>query len=738
MADDEGSKPRPKRVKPDRPRPAGGQAGGPTRSAGGQGRPSGGGSRPGAHSGAGPRPGGGPRFRGPGKATFHGPGLGSGQPFQPRIPRGPDERPGDRPPSGGRPPYGNDRPGRSGFRTSRLDLVRPIAPTLTDPASAASTGRDPATGDHRDRPAHVPAGPGAEAAPGPTSGRSIVRRLARIRARTRPKARDRATGPADRIEIGRPMPGPTAPGHPVPGRMAPGRPSARPAEPRSYGPRPPDRNRPAGPYRDRPPAARSYGPPGRPEFDRPGFDRPGFDRPGFDRPRPPAFARPGLEPAEAGLVDPGDEVVAGRRPVEEAFVARRDARRLLVVPQRRGALEKLVLHATSLRIPIVEIEGGSLTALTGFDGHQGIALVVAPRRYASVADILARAAERGEPPFVLVLDSLEDPQNVGTLLRSAEAAGAHGVLFPTHRQAPISPAAIKASAGAVEHLLLAPVDDLAAALADLHVAGLRVIGAEAEAALTVREADLRGPIALVVGSEGQGLGPAVRRRCDLTVRIPMRGVIGSLNASVAGSILLFEATTQRAAADQAPGRKPRAPVPRRSRPNRRPSPSYRARGQAGRPRGRAAGRTGGRQRPSCPRGRAARRTAVQQRPGLSGGERRLPSLDGGRDRHQALEAPGPQGQPQVRDQGDRQVPGEGCGEAHRQVWDEVLRQICGEVRREVADERHESNEVWGKLSWQGRHEGHEGNDVRGRVNREVCDESQEGPEVRGKAGRPRR
>jgi 23S rRNA (guanosine2251-2'-O)-methyltransferase len=244
--------------------------------------------------------------------------------------------------------------------------------------------------------------------------------------------------------------------------------------------------------------------------------------------------------------------VAGRRPVEEAFVARREARRLLVVPQRRDALEKLVLHATSLRIPIVEVEGGSLTGLTGFDGHQGIALVVAPRRYATVADILARAVERSEPPFVLVLDSLEDPQNVGTLLRSAEAAGAHGVLFPTHRQAPLTPAAVKASAGAVEHLLLAPVDDLAGALADLHVAGLRVVGAEADAPLTVREADLRGPIALVVGSEGQGLGPAVRRRCDLMVRIPMRGAIGSLNASVAGSILLFEATTQRVGLGTAP------------------------------------------------------------------------------------------------------------------------------------------------------------------------------------------
>ena len=171
---------------------------------------------------------------------------------------------------------------------------------------------------------------------------------------------------------------------------------------------------------------------------------------------PAAFNRPGLEPAEAGLVEGDDEIVAGRRPVEEAFVARREARRLLVVPQRRGALEKLVLHATSLRIPIVEVEGGSLTALTGFDGHQGIALVVAPRRYASVADILARAIERNEAPFVLILDSLEDPQNVGTLLRSAEAAGAHGVIFPTRRQAPLSPAAVKASAGAVEHLLLAP------------------------------------------------------------------------------------------------------------------------------------------------------------------------------------------------------------------------------------------------------------------------------------------
>jgi 23S rRNA (guanosine2251-2'-O)-methyltransferase len=240
--------------------------------------------------------------------------------------------------------------------------------------------------------------------------------------------------------------------------------------------------------------------------------------------------------------------------VEEAFAAQRPALRLLVVPQRRQALERIVLHATTLRIPIVEVEGGSLTSLAGFDGHQGIALVVAPRRFASLDDILARAIQRSEPPLILVLDSLEDPQNVGTLLRSAEAAGAHGVVFPTERQAPLSPAAIKASAGATEHLLLAPVDDLPGALADLHVRGLRVLGSDADAPLTAREADLRGPVAIVVGSEGHGLSPAVRRRCDLFVRIPMRGAIGSLNAAVAGSVLLFEALGQRdPAAKPAPG-----------------------------------------------------------------------------------------------------------------------------------------------------------------------------------------
>jgi len=370
------------------------------------------------------------------------------------------------------------------------------------------------------------------------------------------------------------MPRPTGPGSPRP-------PVPRPYERRPAADQAPESPRPPGPrpYERRPAYGRGPESPRRPnpieqppevprpvsEGVQPPVDHPRPQRP-FPRPQRPwerrdatgGPTRPSFPAAEAaGLLAEGEELVAGRHPVEEAFVAGRPARRLLVVPHRRDALERVVLHATSLRIPIVEIEGGTLTALAGFDGHQGVALVVAGRRFASLDEVLARAIERGEPPFVLVLDSLEDPQNLGSLLRSAEAAGVHGVLFPTRRQAPLTPAAVKASAGAVEHLLLVPVDDLAGALADLHVRGVRVVGAEADAALTHREADLRGPVALVVGHEGQGLGSAVRRRCDFVVRIPMRGRIESLNAAVAGSILLFEASGQRG----------EAPPPRERRPD---------------------------------------------------------------------------------------------------------------------------------------------------------------------------
>lgn len=236
--------------------------------------------------------------------------------------------------------------------------------------------------------------------------------------------------------------------------------------------------------------------------------------------------------------------------MQEAFAARREAVRLLVVPERREALDNLVIHATTLRIPVVEVEGGTLTSLAGFDGHQGVALVARPRPSASIDDILALATQRGQRPFVLVLDSLEDPQNLGTLLRSAEATGVHGVVYPARRAVPLTAAAIKAAAGATEHLLLAPVADLAGTIADLRAHGLRAIGADQDAALSYSQADFRGPLALVVGSEGFGISGQLRRRLDQTVRIPMYGKIASLNAAVAGSVLLFAAAQQRGDAQE--------------------------------------------------------------------------------------------------------------------------------------------------------------------------------------------
>jgi len=484
----------------------------------------------------GPGPGGssGPRRGGPGAVPRR--GFGFGRPAGDAAgPRGADsgrERPWVTGPGRGPRPGGPGGGPRGAGRGPR------------DAGDAGSSGR---SGDGRpwDRPPGPPAerrgdrggAPGWQARrPGQDEGRSGDR-FTRDRPGPRPPFRGGPTGP--RPGGSGPRPG-RAFGPPLGG---------------GFSPRPRPFVVPAG--RDSGPAGRADLPPGpgsvgRPfdgrRFERPGPDdrgrgRPGPGRPWSDRTRPETGFRPAIPPPDH--LGDDEELVAGRRPVEEAFVARRPAHRLLVVPQRRQALERLVLHATSLRIPVVEVEGGTLTALAGFDGHQGIALVVERRAYAGIDDVLARAVERGEPPFVLVLDSLEDPQNVGTLLRTAEAAGVHGVIFPTHRQAPLTPAAIKVSAGAVEHLLLCPVDDLPGAMTDLRGRGLRIAAAEADAPLTAAQADLRGPLAIVVGSEGQGLSPAIRRRSDVAVRIPMRGAIGSLNAAVAGSILLYAAVAQR-------------------------------------------------------------------------------------------------------------------------------------------------------------------------------------------------
>jgi len=185
--------------------------------------------------------------------------------------------------------------------------------------------------------------------------------------------------------------------------------------------------------------------------------------------------------------------------------------------------------------------------LAGFDGHQGVLLEVAERRFADLAELLARAAKRAHDPLLLILEHLQDPTNFGTLLRSAEAAGVDGVVFPERGAAPLSAAAVKASAGASEHLLLCRVDGLGETARELQARGVRLVAADQDAPILAWDSDLAGPIAIVVGSEGSGVSGAMRRRCDLLVRFPMAGRIASLNASTAGALLLFEVVRQRSA-----------------------------------------------------------------------------------------------------------------------------------------------------------------------------------------------
>jgi 23S rRNA (guanosine2251-2'-O)-methyltransferase len=241
--------------------------------------------------------------------------------------------------------------------------------------------------------------------------------------------------------------------------------------------------------------------------------------------------------------------IGGRRPVAEALAAGREAHRLLVSSTARPSpeLKALLAAAREASVPVERVPGDRLGRLAGFDGHQGVLLEVGERRWADLAEILAHAAAAGRDPLVLVLEHLQDPTNLGALLRSAEAAGVDGVIFPERGAAPLTAAAVKASAGASEHLLLARVESLGQALHELGERGVRLLAADQDAPTSAWDTDLTGPLAVVVGSEGSGLSGATRRRCDLLVSFPMSGRVASLNAATAGALLLFEVVRQRLA-----------------------------------------------------------------------------------------------------------------------------------------------------------------------------------------------
>lgn len=243
-------------------------------------------------------------------------------------------------------------------------------------------------------------------------------------------------------------------------------------------------------------------------------------------------------------------LIFGRNAVKEAVKAGRSIDKIVVQTEPDGSLREIVALAKDAKVIVHEVNRKKLDEVClpfGHGGktanHQGIVAYTAGVEYCEVADILALAAEKGEKPFVVVLDGVEDPHNLGSIIRSADCAGVHGVILGKHRSAPVTAAAVKSSAGASEHMLIARVVNISAALEELKAAGLWIAGADM-AGESMYKQDMTGAFALVIGNEGEGLSRLVKERCDYLVSIPMRGHVDSLNAGVAAGILLFEKRRQ--------------------------------------------------------------------------------------------------------------------------------------------------------------------------------------------------
>ncbi len=253
--------------------------------------------------------------------------------------------------------------------------------------------------------------------------------------------------------------------------------------------------------------------------------------------------------APAPAKRPRGELLYGRQGVREALRAgRRHFHDLYLARglKQNDVVQEILSLARARKLPVQHVERGQLDAWVADANHQGVALRTGAYPYADVPAMLARAEKQGEAPFLLLLDRVQDPQNLGSLFRAAEAFGVHGVILPKHRAAHITPAVVNASAGAVEHLPVATATNLVNEMKALKEAGLWIAGLEArEDAVDLHTVDLSGPLAVVVGSEGFGLSRLVAETCDWLVRLPMRGRINSLNAAVAGSIFLFQALQAR-------------------------------------------------------------------------------------------------------------------------------------------------------------------------------------------------
>ena len=250
--------------------------------------------------------------------------------------------------------------------------------------------------------------------------------------------------------------------------------------------------------------------------------------------------RPPQRDAEA------DGVIEGRNAVIEALRAGTAIDKIyLAKGDTDSALGHIANTARANGVVVVNADRRKLDEMSRTHAHQGVIAVAAVREYASIEDIFQRAEEQGEAPLIVLCDELSDPHNLGAVIRTAECAGAHGVVIPKRRSAGLTAIVAKTSAGAVSHIPVARVPNLTALMKELQKRGVWIFGAEMNGNTSLYEADLKGPAAIVIGSEGSGMSRLVAETCDFTVSIPMKGKINSLNASAAAAILLYEAVRQR-------------------------------------------------------------------------------------------------------------------------------------------------------------------------------------------------
>ncbi len=241
-----------------------------------------------------------------------------------------------------------------------------------------------------------------------------------------------------------------------------------------------------------------------------------------------------------------EDYLEGRNAVAEALRSGRAINKVFIAEgDTDNALSRLAALAREAGAVVVRVDRRKLNDMSLTGAHQGIIAGVAAHDYATVADMLALAQERGEKPLLIACDDLSDPHNLGAILRTAECAGAHGVIIPKRRSVALTAVVAKASAGAVEYLPVARVGNLAATLRDLKKQGLWVYGTAADGASSLFETDLTGPSVIVIGNEGEGMSRIISEQCDFKVSIPLKGHISSLNASVAAALLLYEAVRQR-------------------------------------------------------------------------------------------------------------------------------------------------------------------------------------------------